>query len=209
MRIITITLLVTICSLFCIPLKGQSVKLSASGLYISFGTGDFLGYGIGVGVSKNLIKKPRLGLGQLLVGGELFFEQGKKEPTIYDTSPADILYNEPTFYHVSGSSMWAKAEYHPLHKVLPGLYLSVGPTIGYWNRTKEEYAGTRINNSNRIVRISILEFDNGAIVGYRLSGGINFNISTKTYVGARMDFSNNTKGEINSLLGLKLGFNIN
>jgi hypothetical protein len=58
------------------------------------------------------------------------------------------------------------------------------------------------------LRQSILSFDNGFILGYRISTGIEFDISKKIMTGFRLDFSNNTKGEINTLAGLKLGIKI-
>jgi len=185
----------------------QNVQLS--GLYISFGTGDVLGYGVGAGMTKDLVKKPRLGLGQLLVGGEMLFETGTKEPKIENTTATEIAYQEPFFRHVSGNTLWAKAVYHPFHKFLKGFHIGIGPTLGYWKRSTEKSAGLRSTDDPSSVRVSILEFDNGVTVGYRLSGGIDFRISKKMYVGGRIDFSNNQKAEINSSLGLKLGYLMN
>jgi hypothetical protein len=185
----------------------QNVELS--GLYISFGSGDILGYGVGAGMTKDLGKKPRLGLGQLLVGGEMLFETGTKEPKIENTTANDIAYNEPFFRHVSGNTLWAKAVYHPFHKFLKGFYVGVGPTIGYWKRSREKSAGIRSNEGEPSVRLSVLDFDNGVTIGYRLSGGIDFRVLRKMYIGGRMDFSNNQKAEINSTLGLRLGYRMN
>lgn len=202
--------IVLICNIFFIPIFIIAQNIQVSGFYISFGTGDILGYGTGVSMSKNLIKTPRLGLGQLSAGGELIFENGVDEPKIYNTSQSEISYTERFFNHVTGTTLWGKLSYHPFHKILPGLHIALGPTLGYWKRSGEKYAslGTVTKDgANQPVRVSILGFDNGAVIGYRISGGLNFNIK-RMYIGGRVDFSNNTKSEINSILGLTLGYKL-
>ena len=201
-------LILLICSI--IPLIVDSQNIQVSGFYVSFGTGDILGYGTGVSVNKNLIKKPKLGLSQLLAGGELIFENGVDEPKIYNTTQNEIAYTERFFNHVTGTTLWGKLSYHPFHKILPGFHIAVGPSIGYWKRSGEKYAalGTRTKDGiDQLVRMSILGFDNGFVVGYRISAGLNFDIK-RMYIGGRVDFSNNQKSEINSILGLTLGYKL-
>ncbi len=84
----------------------------------------------------------------------------------------------------------------------------MGPTFGYSYRSTEPQARRVIDAFGNSVRQSILSFDNGFIVGYRISTGVEFDISRKLMTGFRLDFSNNTEGEINTLAGLKVGYKL-
>ncbi|HOZ85125.1 MAG TPA: hypothetical protein PK191_06525 [Niabella sp.] len=195
--------------LLLLSIRSFSQNVQVSGLFISYGTGDFFGYGIGTSFNKNVINRPRMGLSKLNLGGELFFENGTSEPKIVNTTEEDVLFREPFFYHVSGSTLWFNAAYYPLNKIIPGIHIALGPTLAYWRRSQERAAGVVINKNTSIpYRESILLFDNGVTIGYRISAGIDFKISKKIFTGARIDFSSNKKAEINSSLGLSLGYSL-
>ncbi len=176
-------------------------KLSAGN--VSFGTGDYMGYSVSMELSKDLVKKPVWGLNKFLLGGELVFENGVKNPVIQNPSFSDMI---QTFHQTSNILLWTKAAYYPLKSFLPGFNIQLGPTIGYSQRSSDPQRRTSVDILGNSVRQSILAFDNGFVVGYRISTGIEFDLSKKWLTGFRLDFSNNNKAEINTHAGLKLGY---
>lgn len=195
-------------SLFLIVTYSQTnadnnIYLKLSVGQVSFGTGDFLGYSFSIDASKNLIKKPSFGLSKLLLGGELIFENGVKNPGIQNPTQEDFF--SKTFQHVSSTVLWTKASYYPLKNITSGFNIQVGPTVGYSYRSSEEKASRTVNTLGQSTRLSTLSFDNGLVYGYRISTGIEFNITKKLLTGFRLDFSNNNEGEINTLAGIKVG----
>ena len=110
-----------------------------------------------------------------------------------------------TFRHVSNSILWGKVSYYPLGGILKGLNIAIGPTVGYTYSSNEEQATRRTLFPGETVRSSILSFNNGLYPGYRVSAGYEIGLGKKLLTGFRLDFSNNTVGDINTLAGLKLG----
>lgn len=189
--------------LFCNDLISQINKkkyLNISAGSLSFGTGDFMGYSILIDGAVDLIQKPKFGINKLLIGPEIIFENGVKNPTINSNI---IDYN--TFNQVSSSIIWGKVGYYPFTKSFEGLNINIGPTLGYSYRSKEGRISFTRNSLGEITRSSILIFNNTFNFGYRISIGYDFNIEKKIIVGARLDFSNNNIGEINTLAGCKFG----
>jgi len=180
--------------------KDWYIKLS--GGRVSFGTGDFLGYSFSFDASKNVIKNPKTALARLLIGGEIIFENGVKNPVIQNPTIEEFL--RKTFRHTSSTILWVKISYYPFKKIINGFNIQVGPTIGHSYRSTESKA-TRVADPSGSVRLSTLSFDNGFTYGYRISTGFEFNLNKKILTGFRLDFSNNNDGEINTLAGLKLG----
>ena len=173
---------------------------------VSFGTGDFFGYSFAFDVSKNVIKKSNLGLAKLLIGGEFIFENGVKNPIIQNPTPDEFL--GKTFRHTSNAIIWTKASYYPFKKFVKGFNIQVGPTFEYSNRSTESQSRLVVDPLGNSVRQSILSLDGGFILGYRISTGIEFDVTEKIITGFRLDFSNNKKGEINTLAGLKFGYKL-
>lgn len=171
---------------------------------VAFGTGDFFGNSLAIDVSKNVIKQSKWGLDKLLLGGEFLFENGTKNPVIQNPT-ADEFFSK-TFHHTSNAIIWAKASYYPFKKFVRGFNIQVGPTYGYSYRSTERQARRVVDPLGNSVRQSILSFDNGFILGYRISTGIDFDVTPRIMAGFRLDFSNNTKGEINTLAGLRIGY---
>lgn len=184
--------------------KDSYLKLSSG--RVSFGTGDFLGYSFSFNVSKNVINTSKFALDKLLVGGELIFENGVKNPVIQNPTQ-DEFFNK-TFQHVSSSILWTKISYYPFRKVIKGFNIQAGPTFGYSSRSTEARASRIIDALGQSTRLSTLSFDNGFIYGYRLSTGIEIPLCKRFLTGFRLDFSNNNKAEINTLAGLKVGFRL-
>ena len=175
--------------------KNYYLKLSVG--QVSFGSGDFSGYSFSFEASKNIVKRSTFALDKLLLGGELIFENGVKNPKVDDFLKS--------FHHVSSSILWAKASYYPLQSILRGFNIQLGPIMGYSYRSSEGYVKRSVDALGHVTRTSTLIFNNGFTYGYRISTGIEFNISKKLLTGFRLDFSNNNEGEINTLAGIKLG----
>lgn len=185
--------------------KPLTVELKLSAGRVSFGTGDFLGYSLSFDASKNIVKKPSFGLSKLLLGGELIFENGVKNPVVLNPTPDEFL---QSFHHVSSTILWTKVSYYPFNKIINGFNIQVGPTVGYSSRSSESGAKLVVDALGQSRRQSTLAYDNGFIVGYRISTGFEIYITKKMLVGVRVDFSNNNEAEINTLAGLKVGIKI-
>jgi len=205
------TILVVFFSFTCFQTFSQRVQpkntyLKFSGGRVSFGTGDFLGYSFSFEGSKNIVKKSHWGLDKLLIGGEFIFENGVENPVIQN--PTFLEFINKTFDHTSNAILWTKASYYPLKKVVKGFNIQLGPTFGYSYRSREMQARLLVYDSGNSIRQSILSFDNGFTIGYRISTGIEFDLNKKMQAGFRLDFSNNNEGEINTLVGLKVGMRL-
>lgn len=180
--------------------------LRLSGGRVSFGTGDFLGYGLGVDFSKNMIRTPRPGIQKLLLGGEILFENGVKNPVIQNPTIGEFF--STSFQHVSTSLLWLKAGYYPFRKIMKGFNIHLGTVAGYSNRSTEIRATRIVDVFGNSVRESTLVFNNGFFIGYRISTGMDFDLNQKLQAGFRLDFSNNNEGEINTLAGISMGIKL-
>ncbi|MEO6932280.1 MAG: hypothetical protein ABI151_11675, partial [Chitinophagaceae bacterium] len=89
-------------------------SISLSGGHMSFGTGDILGYSLSVEGLTQLNKRSSNRANKLLIGGELFFENGARSATT--SSPAPGVIEWTTFRHTSGSVLWSKLAYYPLQR---------------------------------------------------------------------------------------------
>ena len=185
----------------------NNYQVAFSGHYVSFGTWDILGFGVSSSIQKELVKTPKLGLGGFKLGSEIIIDLG--------ATGTQSIYKNPTFSDakfaiVSMSNIWVKASYYPFHKYISGLNISIGPTLGY----KSEIYGktfqfTSITGTD-LFKKEILEFTNekGFNYGYRIAIGYDFLfINKRLLLGLRTDFYNNNLGDINSTLGVNLGYN--
>lgn len=84
----------------------------------------------------------------------------------------------------------------------------MGLQWAYSYRSAEGYVRRSVDALGHVTRTSTLIFDNGFTYGYRVSTGIEFDVSKKLLAGFRLDFSNNNEGEINTLAGIKLGLKL-
>lgn len=153
-----------------------------------------------------MLLKPSFALSKLLLGGEFIFENGVKNPVIQNPTPSEFL--STTFHHVSSNILWAKASYYPFNKIVSGFHIQIGPTLGYSNRSREVRQSRVVDPWGQATRVSTLYFDNGITYGYRISTGIEIKLSKKSIAGFRLDFANNNEGEINTFLGVKVGFKL-
>ncbi|WP_416440437.1 hypothetical protein [Phnomibacter sp. MR] len=182
--------------------------VTLSGGHVAFGTGVAGGFGVGLEVSRNIIDKPSPFVAQLLVGGELFFESGVSAPVTQNPPLNGFFFK--SFDHHNHALLWLKAAYYPFQqKIVRGLHLQIGPTLGYKQRTTEREAYLVSLGGGEFQRRSVLRYDNGAYAGYRISVGYELPVATKCTAGVRADFSNNTRGDINTLLGVKFGYRLN
>jgi hypothetical protein len=204
--VFTIIFLLFISFAFSQSNSTKELFLKLSGGRVNFGTGDILGYSILIEAGKNVKKKPSFALSKLLIGGELIFEQGVRNPVVED--PTGGQFFSQTFYHVSNTNLWPKISYYPFNKIIKGFNIQLGPTIGYAYRSEEKRASRIVDPGGTSTRTSTLGFNNGFTVGYRISTGIEFNIGKKMLTGLRLDFSNNNEAEINTLAGLKIGIRL-
>ena len=180
------------------------MKLSAG--RVIFGTGDVIGYGVCFSLSKNIIKKAGPLMGRLLLGGELAFETGVKNPKVMNPSVEEFF--SKTFNHISNTILFANVTYYPIRKGLfEGLNISVGPSIGYTFQSIERQASRIFISGLQIyIRQSYLDYLNSILIGYRISAGYEYVIRKRILIGFRLDFSSHTNGDINTLAGLKTGF---
>jgi len=196
--------------LFIVSFSQTNVKkeyyFKLSGGRVAFGSGDFLGYSFLIDASKNVIKKPSFALNKLLLGGELIFENGTKNPVVQNPTIDEFF--SKTFQDVSSTILWTKISYYPFKKIISGFNIQVGPTFGYSYRSREREARRTVDLLGQSTRLSTLSFNNGFMYGYRISTGMEFSISKKLLTGFRLDFSNNNEAEINTLAGLKLGLKL-
>lgn len=182
--------------------------LKLSGGHVSLGTGDLLGYSVAVEFSHNTVKNPAWGKDKLLLGGEFIFESSVINPAMRAESVGGIAtISLNSFAQVASSLLWAKASYYPIHRILNGFHISLGPTMGYSDRTFTELSTISIDVLGNITRRVTLLYDNGFTIGYRVSTGIEFPVAKKYMAGFRLDWSNNQLGEIKTLAGLRLGIN--
>jgi hypothetical protein len=193
-------------TIFCQPVPDKNIYLKLSGGRVSFGSGDFLGYSFSFEAARNIVKKPSFGLDKLLIGGELIFETGVKNPVIQNPSIDDLL--AKTFNHLSTTLLWTKASYYPFKKIIRGFNIQVGPTLGHSYRSTEFRRSRSTDAIGQTTRVSTLSFNNNLIYGYRISTGLEFDISKKIITGFRLDFSNNNEAEINTFAAIKLGIKL-
>lgn len=199
----TTLLIVTIQLL--VPTAFSQIKLdriSVSAGRAVFGTGDVLGIGASVGYF--IKKKERK---RIVFGTELIFETGNKRPVVVNPSPGEFL---NFFYSTTNLVLYPSVSFYPLKvKALRGLGIRVGPSLGYtWQST--EFRAERIYEPGLQIyfRHSYLSYLNAYLIGYRVSVGYHYQFKRKFDVGARMDFSSHTNGDINGLIGLNFGLTL-
>ena len=178
-----------------------SMKLT--GGRILFGTGDVVGFVVGIEASKNILKKQRAGLSRLLVGAEFNFENGVKNPKVNDISIQDFF--QRSFYHVSNTVLTAKLTYYPFRKILSGFNIAVGPSLGYSFQSSEGRSSLLLFPNDQYYRSSFLRYNNDWLIGYRISTGYELKLTRKLLTGVRFDFSSYTNGDINTMPALKVG----
>jgi len=175
--------------------------LSLSGGQAAFGSGDVVGYSISIGAATQVNKESRFALNRLLLGGEMFFENGVNLLSTGNVSGQTWIFG--SFRHNSNTVLWGKILYYPFQRILPGLHVGLGPTAGYSLRSLEGSSRISRNVLNEPEKFSEIVNENGFTIGYRISTGLDFNVSHRFVLGIRVDFSNNNLAEINTFVGVK------
>ena len=175
----------------------QDKYVSLSPGYILFGSGDVQGYSIRMAYAKNILKNAKT---KLFIGPELSFENGVQNPKIQNPSAEDFMFG-PGFYHITNTILSGKASYFPFHRLIPGLYVSGGISMGYSTQSMESQADLlTLANGNR-VRRSYLQFDNGIIYGYRIGSGYEVKLAKNYSAGILIELHNYNNNDFNSFWG--------
>lgn len=169
---------------------------------VLFGTGDVVGFSINIEGSKNIISHPKRLLNKLLVGAELSFENGTKKPVIDNPTPEEFI--SKSFNHISNSIISGKITYYPFSSLFRGFNISIGPSVGHTFHSSEKRAERVTYSPTLIRRMSDLKFENGIILGYRITSGYEFKVSQRISAGFRLDFANYDNGDINTLAAVKV-----
>ena len=77
--------------------------------------------------------------------------------------------------------------------------------MGYSFQSHERGWSGRPTANGDYIRYSMLTDSNTWLIGYRISTGYELMLTPKLLVGARLDFSNYTNGDVNTLAAVKLG----
>ncbi|MBL7737853.1 MAG: hypothetical protein JNK14_01455 [Chitinophagaceae bacterium] len=179
-------------------------SIALSGGRISFGTGDFFGYGINLEYSKQL--NPGKSFSKhFSLGAEISFENGDKQPKVINPSAQDFF--AKTYYNTTNIVITPKITYHPFNKTFAkGLIITAGISAGYTNQNREFQASYYFDPTTQTsVRRSLLEYINEVIGGYRISAGYECQFK-RILAGVRLDFHNYTNGDANTLVALKTGY---
>lgn len=183
------------------PVK-KDYYLKASGGRVLFGTGDVAGPGLGVEVSKNILKQPGKGVNRLLLGAELSFENGVRNVVAHNPTAEEFL---RSFRHVSNMLLYPKLTYYPFGGIVKGFNIAAGPSAGYSFQSHESGWSGRPTANGDYIRYSILTDSNTWLIGYRISTGYELMLTPKILAGARLDFANYSNGDINTLAAIKVG----
>jgi hypothetical protein len=176
--------------------------LKLSGGLLSFGTGDVQGYSVQLEVAKNMLRRSRSALQQLLLGIELGHENGVRTAKAINPSVDEFLIER--FYQVANTTLHPKLSYYPFKSLLKGFHLAVGPILAYSIQSKERGASV-IPNGSGSIRYTILESDKGLLIGYRIGPGFELAITKQIVAGVRVDLANYDNGDVNTFAALKVG----
>jgi hypothetical protein len=178
-------------------------NLALSGGNIVVGKGNMTGVWTSVEVSKNIYSKKKMFLNRIALGGELQFENGTDDATIYNPTPQQFISDR--FYHESNTGLTAKLSFYPFTKFLSGFYIAAGPVLVYSIRTREKRAELIQYGPNLSIRMTEIESNNQLLFGYRLNSGYDIFFSKRWFIGVRADFLKYGDRDLNSLLGAKIG----
>lgn len=174
--------------------KNSYLKITSG--YQLFGSGDVPGYVAKVEYATKIKKNSQNKYGRLFVGPELSFENGVKNPKVQNPSFDEFI--SKGFAHLTNVIITGKISYYPFNKIISGLNICAGPSIGYSNESKEAQASLISLGNGQTIRSSYLSFDNKFIFGYRISAGYDVIISKKIITGVLVQLANYNNGDFNS-----------
>lgn len=196
--------------LLVITICGYSQK-STSGFSLSVSGGNFIvgheyikGIWTSIDASKTIYSKQKNLLNKITLGGELYFENGADKATIYNPTPEQFI--QERYYHESNTGLSAKLSYYPFKDFFEGFHIAVGPLIVYSIRTYEKRAQLIQYSPTLFIRMSELESDSKLLGGYRLTAGYDIYFTLHWLGGIRADFLQYQGRDLNSLLGVKVGY---
>ncbi len=139
---------------------------------------------------------------RLLLGVEANFEHGVRNIVALNPTPEEFL---RSFRHVSNMLLFPKLTYYPFKGVAQGFNIAAGPSVGYSYQSHESQWSGQPTASGDYIRYSVLTNSNTWLLGFRISTGYEWLLTSKVLAGARLDFSNYTNGDINTLAAVKVG----
>lgn len=191
-----------------IQLMAISQKVNSfSSISISGGpfiVGHDYGIWLGTSVEKKLSGHANKFLNKLTAEGELYFENATDNVTVYNPTPQQFISDR--FYHESNSGLVAKINFYPFNRIIKGLHIGVGPLIVYSLRTYETRAELIQYSPTLSIRMSQMTSDKKLLAGYRITAGYDIYFSKRCFAGIRADFLQYHNRDLNSLLGLKVGY---
>jgi hypothetical protein len=134
----------------------------------------------------------------------MYFENGADKATVYNPTPQQFMHDQ--YYHESNTGIVAKCSYYPFNRGLKGFHLAVGPLLVYSIRTFEKRAELFRYAPDLSIRMSELTSDNKLLAGYRITVGYDFYFKNRYLIDARADALQYHERDLNSLLGIKLGY---
>ena len=112
--------------------KNNFFKITSG--YQVFGTGDVPGYSVKVEYGTKIKKNSMHKHGRLFAGPELSFENGVKNPKVQNPTFNEFV--SKSFAHLTNIILTAKVSYYPFNKIIRGLNLCAGPSIGYSHESR-------------------------------------------------------------------------
>ena len=175
---------------------------------ISVSGGPFIvgkDYGIWLSTSfeKKIISKKKF-IAKLATQAELYFENSTDKITVYNPTPEQFISDR--FYHESNSGLTIKLNYYPFNKIIKGFHIGAGPLLVYSLRTYEIRAQLIQYSPTLSIRMTEMTSDKELLAGYRITAGYDIYFSKHCLAGIRADFLQYHGRDLNSLLGLKVGY---
>jgi len=175
---------------------------------ISVSGGPFIvgkDYGIWLSTSfeKKIISKKKF-IAKLATQAELYFENSTDNITVYNPTPEQFISDR--FYHESNSGLTIKLNYYPFNKIIKGFHIGAGPLLVYSLRTYEIRAQLIQYSPTLSIRMTEMTSDKELLAGYRITAGYDIYYSKHCLAGIRADFLQYHGRDLNSLLGLKVGY---
>jgi len=181
----------------------ESFKASLSGG--PFGIGhDTKGIWVATGFEKKLSSSTKKFSRKLFAGGELYFENDTDSVTVVNPTAQQFMHEG--FNHESNTGLVAKLIFYPFGGFMRGFHVAAGPLIVYSLRTYEKRAQLIQYSPTLSIRMSEMTSDKKLLAGYRITAGYDIYFSNHCLAGVRADFLQYHDRDLNSLLGLKVGY---
>lgn len=169
------------------------------------GHGDIPAYSITIELSKNVLQRRRRLMEQLQLGAEFSFEAGAENPTV--NNPTVYNFYHRSFYQVSYASFTPKATWYPFSGFFKGFNIAAGVSVAYTLQSFEARASAIVYAPGVVIRMTQLDYDNGWLIGYRVSAGYEFFFRKKKWLaGFRVDVTGYSNADVNAIPAVKVGY---